>query len=206
MLQSPELRDLKVKDLQALLELLSPKGASSTLLTPTQIIYCREGMDQPIWAILNSRKLPLIMRDTLWKFATKTLPLFHKEKEVCPYTESSSHIFFLHPVIKAIGDYLLFKIGSNLCWERPAILKKFSTPAIDPEMVVCLSVFHAAWLLRNTVKHEGLMSIPDLVLTISRATKWCMHLLAVDWETIRLSMDISCLTKKFLSYNPIELV
>jgi len=91
LLQSPLLWDLKVKDLQGILDLLYPKVAQSQLLTPTQIIYHREGMEQPIWALLNSRKLPLILRDTLWKFSTKTLPLFHKDKESL-YREFQPHI------------------------------------------------------------------------------------------------------------------
>jgi len=85
-------------------------------------------------------------------------------------------------------------------------LQKFSALTIDPELVICLSLFHAAWVLRNSVKHDGWMSIPDLVLVISRATDWGMHLLSLEWDIIGCLIDIPRLIITFLPYNPIELV
>jgi len=87
----PPFRSIRIRDLQESIERIKPEP--KMILTPTQRTYIEEGMDAGIFILCRSKDLPLTLRDTIWRFATKTLPLYHKVKETLPFLESSHFLF-----------------------------------------------------------------------------------------------------------------
>jgi len=79
--------NLKIKNITNYYDSIYPVPPNR--LTATQRIYLREGMGQKIWELCWNKRIPLIFRNTIWRFITKTLPLFHKNKTSQPLLESS---------------------------------------------------------------------------------------------------------------------
>jgi len=74
-------------------EALKRCSIKNHITTPTQKEYISLGLRFPLNRNLFTHNYPLTQRDIAWRIITKSLPLYHKNKNSSPYLESTEGFF-----------------------------------------------------------------------------------------------------------------
>jgi len=138
--------------LKQILPFLHP--VKKAILTKTQHDYFYDGLSFNFFQNIRTIPAPISQLDVCWKFATKNLPLYHKEKLTKPLLESSTHIFFQHPLILKIFNSIKPVLQLNIMWTRKSVLSELSNSKPSSFKIILLPLMLTAWFLRNHTKHR----------------------------------------------------
>jgi len=147
-----------------------------------------------IWKTIHSLPVSCKVKTVSWQIYSKTLPLFHKDKDKYPDLESTLGIFFgaaaqkLSQEIQLIANKFL---GHELLWSPLDVLPLNPNPSLLTVFSVC--VFWGLWCFRNKTKHEDGMRPAQFI-----------HIVRNEWvhSLNKMSSKLAATSPSSFKYGP----